>query len=147
MSSSVDALRALFDLAPLVERARSVGLRRRGLTLPRQRLLLLLHEVGPLVSVDVAQRLGVSPRAVTALVDGLVGQDLARRVPHPTDRRASLVELTPAGGELARSIRAAQDDAARELLGGISAADLETAARVARLVSTRLEHRNSRLAR
>jgi DNA-binding MarR family transcriptional regulator len=43
---------------------------------------------------DLAGELDVTPRNVTALVDGLEAEGLVRRVPHATDRRVTLVELT-----------------------------------------------------
>lgn len=54
----------------------------------------------PLMMREVTTRLGTTPRAVTALVDGLEGDKLVRRSDHPTDRRAVLVELTVAGRAL-----------------------------------------------
>jgi len=141
MATPIATLRALSDLAPLLDRLRSEGLRRRGLTLPRQRLLLLLHAEGPLVSVDVAQRTGVSPRAVTPLVDGLVEAGLARRVPHPTDRRSSLVELTAEGSRLAAEIQQAHDAFADDLLGDVPEADLATTLAVVEHVRAQLEAR------
>jgi DNA-binding MarR family transcriptional regulator len=38
---------------------------------------------------------------MTALVDGLEGERLVKRVAHPTDRRATLIELTPRGTDAA----------------------------------------------
>ncbi len=43
--------------------------------------------------------LGVTPRNVTALVDALEEEGLVRRRPHPTDRRATIIELTGRGTE------------------------------------------------
>jgi DNA-binding MarR family transcriptional regulator len=43
---------------------------------------------------DLAGALAVTPRNVTALVDGLEAEGMVRRVPHSTDRRVTLVELT-----------------------------------------------------
>jgi DNA-binding MarR family transcriptional regulator len=45
----------------------------------------------------ISAELDVTARNVTALVDGLEADGLVRRVPHPTDRRATVIELTPAG--------------------------------------------------
>ncbi len=38
-------------------------------------------------------------RNVTALVDALEDEGLVRRRPHPTDRRATIIELTSEGAE------------------------------------------------
>ena len=45
----------------------------------------------------LADELGLSPRNMTALVDGLEGEGLVRRVPHATDRRATVIEATQEG--------------------------------------------------
>jgi DNA-binding MarR family transcriptional regulator len=50
---------------------------------------------------DLGDELGVTARNVTTLVDGLESEGLVRRLPHPTDRRATVVELTPRGFAMA----------------------------------------------
>jgi DNA-binding MarR family transcriptional regulator len=62
-------------------------------SVPRLRLLYTLHCNGPQRMADLAEALEVTPRSVTALVDGLETEGLVRRTPHPTDRRATIVEL------------------------------------------------------
>jgi DNA-binding MarR family transcriptional regulator len=61
---------------------------------PRLRLLYALHCDGPQRMADLAATLEVTPRSVTALVDGLERESLVKRQPHPTDRRATMIELT-----------------------------------------------------
>ncbi len=47
--------------------------------------------------------MGIDKPDATVIVDDLEGQGLVRRRrPHPTDRRAELVEVTTRGGELAQ---------------------------------------------
>jgi DNA-binding MarR family transcriptional regulator len=58
------------------------------------KLLYALHCDGPQRMADLAATLEVTPRSVTALVDGLERESLVRRQPHPTDRRATMIELT-----------------------------------------------------
>ena len=65
-----------------------------GASVPRLRLLNAVHCHGPQKMADLAEALTVTPRNVTALVDGLEAEGLVRRVPHSTDRRVTLVELT-----------------------------------------------------
>ena len=69
-----------------------------GLSAQRLRLLNIVHCHGPQKMADLADALTVTPRNVTALVDGLEAEGLIRRLPHSTDRRVTLVELacTPA---------------------------------------------------
>lgn len=68
-----------------------------GLSFPRLRLLEQLHCDGPQMMRALADDLGLTPRNMTALVDALQTEDLVRRVAHPTDRRATLIELTDQG--------------------------------------------------
>ena len=56
----------------------------------------------PMSMGDLAAALGIDPANATAVVDELESQGLARRRPHPTDRRAKLVEATRKGKEKAR---------------------------------------------
>jgi len=58
----------------------------------RLRLLYELHCNGPRKMADLADTLSVTPRNITALVDGLEAESLVRRSPHPTDRRVERVE-------------------------------------------------------
>jgi DNA-binding MarR family transcriptional regulator len=51
----------------------------------------------PLTLRDLAERLAADPPYVTLMVDDLEDRRLVRRMPHPHDRRAKLVELTAAG--------------------------------------------------
>ena len=65
-----------------------------GASIPRLHLLYQVHCHGPQKMADLADALAVTPRNVTALVDGLEAEGMVRRVPHTTDRRVTLVELT-----------------------------------------------------
>ena len=56
----------------------------------------------PLSMGELAAALGIDPPNATVLVDDLEAQGLVRRRPHPTDRRAKLVETTRKGKALAR---------------------------------------------
>jgi DNA-binding MarR family transcriptional regulator len=66
-------------------------------SLPRLGVLRALAAEGPQIMSALSDSLGVTPRNITVLVDGLESEGLARRIPHPQDRRATIVELTDAG--------------------------------------------------
>lgn len=69
-----------------------------NMTVPRATLLLGLSlKREPAGMSELGESLGMSPRNMTVLVDGLAKEGLVRRVDHPHDRRIKLVELTPAG--------------------------------------------------
>ena len=60
---------------------------RAGTTPARARLLGALHCQGTCKMSEISTRLGVTPRNVTKLVDGLESEGLVKRHPHPDDRR------------------------------------------------------------
>jgi DNA-binding MarR family transcriptional regulator len=94
-----------------------------GLTYARLRLLQALHCGGPAIMRDLGVQLGVSPRNMTAMVDALEEAQLVVRRPHPTDRRATLVELSPSGAREAEQALEPRLDAMAELFEGFSAAE------------------------
>ncbi|MRH88924.1 MarR family transcriptional regulator [Nocardia sp. SYP-A9097] len=73
-----------------------------GLTFSRYELLMLLSfsKTGALPMAVASARLQVHPTSVTNTVDRLEAAGLVKRVPHPSDRRATLIEITDAGREL-----------------------------------------------
>ena len=74
-----------------------------GLTFPRYEALMLLHfsRRGSLPLGKIGERLQVHRTSVTNTIDGLEKLGLVRRVPHDTDRRAVLAEITAAGRKVA----------------------------------------------
>ncbi|BAH34658.1 putative transcriptional regulator, MarR family protein [Rhodococcus qingshengii] len=74
-----------------------------GLTFARYELLTLLTftRSGALPMAKASARLQVHPTSVTNAVDRLEKAELVRRVPHPSDRRATLIEISDAGRALA----------------------------------------------
>ena len=75
-----------------------------GISYPRLRLLEQLHCVGPDMMRVLGEQLGLTPRNMTAFVDSLEEEGLVVRRPHPSDRRAVVVELTDAGREAAEAV-------------------------------------------
>ena len=73
------------------------------LTFARYELLMLLHfsSRGSLPLKKASERLQVHPTSVTNSVDRLEAAELVVRRPHPTDGRATLVELTEEGRRVA----------------------------------------------
>src|ERR1051325_544066 len=77
-------------------------LRPPGLTFARYAALVLLPSSRPgrLPMRVMGERLQLHPTSVTNIVDRLQADGLVRRIPHPTDRRATLVEITDEGSAL-----------------------------------------------
>ncbi|MFI1584821.1 MarR family winged helix-turn-helix transcriptional regulator [Embleya sp. NPDC020630] len=60
-----------------------------------------VHELAePLGMRELGRRMCCEPPNVTFVVDRLVERGLVERRPHPKDRRAKLIALTPEGAEL-----------------------------------------------
>lgn len=94
MTSLLDRV---LELALLLNEDATHGVAQVGLTLPRVHLTWLLHHDGPQTQRALADAMKVTPRNVTGLVDALADTGFVQRGPHPTDRRATLVSLTPHG--------------------------------------------------
>jgi DNA-binding MarR family transcriptional regulator len=76
----------------------------RGLTVPRASLLGALATMDePVGMSELGEFLGMSPRNMTVLVDGLEKEGLVDRVAHQRDRRVTVVAITEAGRQLART--------------------------------------------
>ena len=73
------------------------GLTGRGLTRARATALWEILHREPVTQRELADALRVTPRNVTALVDAMETTGFVKRTDHPTDRRATIVALTPKG--------------------------------------------------
>jgi DNA-binding MarR family transcriptional regulator len=84
---------------------------------------------GPLTLRALAEQLATDAPYATVIVDDLQRRELVRRLPHPGDRRAKLVELTQAGRAAAARADAVLY-APPEALRDVPAEDLEVVLRV-----------------
>lgn len=75
-------------------------LRPLGLTFARYQVLGMLRWAGPLTLGAVGHRLWITPGTVTSAIDRLEAAGLCRRVPHATDARVKLAEITAKGRRL-----------------------------------------------
>jgi MarR family 2-MHQ and catechol resistance regulon transcriptional repressor len=91
-----------------------------GIGYEHMRLLQSLNFGGPAIMRQVGDTLQVTPRNMTAMVDQLEEAELVARRPCPTDRRATLLELTRAGRELADSALLPRLIAIGEIFGEFS---------------------------
>lgn len=68
-------------------------------------LAILADSESKLPPNEIADRLILSRASVTSLVDSLESRKYVRRLPHPTDRRMLLIELTEDGRRVADEYR------------------------------------------
>jgi DNA-binding MarR family transcriptional regulator len=129
MSAATSIMRAQQIVLARVDEA----LRPFGLTFARYEALVLLHfsRKGSLPLGKMGERLMIHPTSVTNIVDRLEHQGLVRRVPHPTDRRTTLCEITDDGLDL---VKQATEAVTAEQLGisGLSDRELQQLTRLLR---------------
>ena len=113
------ALDRVLELTVLLGRDMTDSLAREGLTESRAHLLFQLQQRGPCTQRTLAADLHVTPRAITALVDGLAATGFVTREPHPSDRRATLVTFTKRGRTTAQALLDGHRRLARQLFAGL----------------------------
>jgi DNA-binding MarR family transcriptional regulator len=90
--------------------------------------VLLRH--GPVRLGTLSEHLRIAPRSATEVADALEMRGLVERRADPTDRRATLIALTPRGEEVTTAIRAARGAEAEEFFAGLDADDRAALARI-----------------
>jgi DNA-binding MarR family transcriptional regulator len=109
----------VLELTVLFSRDMADSLPRQGLTESRAHLVWQLRQRGPCTQATLAADLHVTPRTVTALVDGLADTGFVTREPHPSDRRATLVTFTERGSAAAQALVDGHRRLARQLFADL----------------------------
>ena len=117
-----DALNQAIRLLSLRHRARAAELLAPlGLYPGQEALLLELARVGPVIQAQLSESLGCEPPSVTLMTRKLEAAGHIRRKPAPTDKRASIVELTDRGKALVGQVRQLWCGLAEETVTGLPA--------------------------
>lgn len=138
------ALERVFAFAVTVEQYMAAGLAARGLTRARATVIWQLHRHGPTTQQQLARTIGVTARNITALVDGLEESGFVRREPHPTDRRAVLVQLTDTGRRTTRRLSDDYDAGSAALFADLPTEDVQRFLGMLDTVTTRLSSADGR---
>jgi MarR family transcriptional regulator, transcriptional regulator for hemolysin len=110
-----------------------------GLSSAQWRPLLVLNDAPePLTQVQLARTLGLEAPTVVRLLDRLVDKGWAQRRNCPHDRRAYRVELTATGKALCAKFEPLLAEMRRDVLGGLSAAELTQAVALMERLNERL---------
>ncbi|UOZ03678.1 MULTISPECIES: MarR family winged helix-turn-helix transcriptional regulator [unclassified Amycolatopsis] len=114
----------------------------RGWSTSRVLLMLAVDEAGTPRMGELKDRLGVTGRSITSLVDGLEDEGLLRRCDDPGDRRSTRLEITAKGREHLGEIKALHDAHAEHTFAVLGAAErsalLDTLGRLRDHVAGRL---------
>lgn len=130
----------LLLIADLFQRDMARAFDGTGLTTARVHLLWVLQHAGPSTQQALAQLCEVTPRNITGLVDALEKSGHVRRTPHPTDRRAVLVELTDTATATMARMQEEHAQLNETLLSAIAPADRAAVERGLSAVTAHLEH-------
>jgi DNA-binding MarR family transcriptional regulator len=96
------------------------------------RALRMLKRHGTMRLSELSGHLHIAPRSATEVVDALESRGLVQRHPDPSDRRATLVEVTGHGAGVLEAIRAARGTEAERVFGRLSPQDRADLARILR---------------
>jgi MarR family transcriptional regulator, transcriptional regulator for hemolysin len=111
-----------------------------GLTGPRWHLLVELANLKePPSQTELASLLNIESASLIKMLDAMEKADLLRRVPHKTDRRTKIIEITKGGRKVMDSISAIAKDVRKVLLDGVPPEDMEVCMRVFSVIGTNLE--------
>jgi DNA-binding MarR family transcriptional regulator len=69
---------------------------------------------------EIGAAMGIDPSTMVSLIDRLEAEGLAKRRPHPDDRRAREVAITPKGSRLLGRARRMAGDVQNEVLRGLT---------------------------
>jgi DNA-binding MarR family transcriptional regulator len=118
-NGAMAAVTNIMRVQQILQAAVDEALKPHGLTFARYEALVLLSfsRRGSLPMRMMGERLQLHPTSITNIVDRLEADGLARRLPHPSDRRTTLVELTEPGRERLAGATTAVMDANFGLFG------------------------------
>lgn len=97
--------------------------------MPFSRFRALRRVATPLTLKELAESMGTDAPAATVIVNALEEDGLVRREPHPDDRRAKVVSLTPAGKKVVAAGQAVGDEAP-EIFAALDDADVAELGRI-----------------
>jgi deazaflavin-dependent oxidoreductase (nitroreductase family) len=117
-----DAINQAIRLLSLRHRARAAALLAPlGLHPGQEVLLLELARTGPMIQAKLSEALSIEPPSVTLMTRKLETSGHIRREPAPTDKRASVVELTDSGRALVDRVKQLWCALAEESVTGLPA--------------------------
>ena len=100
-----------------------------GMTPVQSGILFLLQEEAHTMT-EISRELGIDNSATTGLVDRLESAGLARRRPHPKDRRTYLIEITDVGRRATEKALELVHEVNEEINAGFSEAEMAVFKRV-----------------
>jgi DNA-binding MarR family transcriptional regulator len=140
-----DALNQAIRLLSLRHRARATALLAPlGLYPGQEALLLELDRTGPRIQAQLSEALGCEPPSVTLMARKLEASGHIRREASPSDKRASIVELTESGRALADQVKELWRGLAKETISGLPAPIVAELPGILTTMTSNVDTRNPR---
>jgi MarR family transcriptional regulator, transcriptional regulator for hemolysin len=98
--------------------------RRHGMTRAQWAVLLRLDRREGMTQAEMADALEIQPISLVRLIDRLCEQKLVERRPHPSDRRANRLYLTPKGRATLEDLAPLGRDISGEVLAGFGDSEI-----------------------
>ena len=124
-STGNEVVDALVYAAHRVRNNADTRLRACGLSFPSYKLMRELENSDRSMR-EMSDLPHISPRTVTDMIDGLEARRLVARGPHPSDRRVTMLRLTPEGRSQLAVAAASAEQASRAAVAGLSPQDQRT---------------------
>jgi DNA-binding MarR family transcriptional regulator len=98
----------------------------------------------PARPVEIRDELHVPAQTITGTLDSLQQEGLIRRIPHPSDRRSILVELTPSGAALVVKLCPPLIALEERLMSGVSPARIDALLQTLDTVQAAIQERRNK---
>lgn len=95
-----------------------------GVSLAEYAVMSALSSGNSDTAAEIGREICYSPAAMTRLLDRLERKRMVRRLPHPTSRRAHMLELTEEGGKLFFELRATFAESIERFMAHFDSAEL-----------------------
>lgn len=128
----------LLHVSELFRRDMSRAFEGTRLTPTRVQALWLLQHGGPATQRELATAMEISARHISGIIDVLEADGYVTRAPHPTDRRATLVELTPSATAQMATMQREHAELSAALLDAVEPEDRASLERGVAAIAARL---------
>lgn len=132
-------LSKLLAISDLLQRDMARAFAGTPLTDARVAVLWIVQTLGPSTQQAIADALRMSARNVSGMVDVLESHGYVIRSPHPTDRRAVIVTLTPPAAEQMDVMQREHAELTETLLAAVASEDRPAFQRGLDAIAGRLE--------
>lgn len=132
-------IRQFREIQPKFSRFFTRILTQAHLSLPQFALLSQLVNQNSMSMTEMGTRLHITKPAVTNLADRLEKNKFLKRLPHPSDRRISLLQIKPRGKKLVHRTQAESLSFLLKALNSLSVAERKTITRFYGLLSRAID--------